>query len=334
MRGEVSRATGLCDLAQNEWEGRIDGFIRMEHGFEIILCDFGKVRFESAVSKSRSVTGGSAHTGGIFQFLKAIGEDRWWGVGRDRLKVWTDRWVTSYAEPDLDLFGRSIDGKLPDLSGMTDHMARGMREQVTDMVTQRFATDGSAPSSGDGTDWQAVADLYVARYANRLQYLMSFDNAEELREAVEDMYMVYLDDEPNTLGANEDAIERCTNGFVPTHLTHSPAATISISHRAISAVVKRICTTLHDIISEPALADDIHGQKAHLQELMSYLRWPQWSFCGNKRACEVDEVCFVAIWPWGSKDDHETPSCKNQTDAMRHVNRMGNYWYPAGRGQV
>jgi hypothetical protein len=329
MRGEVSRATGLCDLAQNEWKGRIDGFIRMEHGFEIILCDFAKVRFESAVSKSRSVNGGTAHTGGVFQFLKAIGEDRWWGIGRNRLKVWTDRWVSTYAEPDLDLFEKSIDGKLPDLSDVTDEIACRLREQVKEMVMDRYGTRDLLAGADGVKDWQAIADLYVARYANRLQYLMNFDKAKELREAAEDMYMVYLDDDADTSGAVDGAVDRCTNSFIPTHLNQSPQEARSMSHEAISAVAKQICTTLHDIILDPDLADDVHGQKRHIQELMDYLRWPQWSFCGDKRACEVDELCFVAIWPWGSREDHESPSCRNQTDAVQHMMRMGSYWYPA-----
>lgn len=37
---ETQRANLACDLADNEWEGRIDGILRMEAGFEIILCHF------------------------------------------------------------------------------------------------------------------------------------------------------------------------------------------------------------------------------------------------------------------------------------------------------
>ncbi|CAI7613809.1 unnamed protein product [Penicillium bialowiezense] len=38
--GEGERARLACELADNEWEGRIDGLLRMEAGFEIILCHF------------------------------------------------------------------------------------------------------------------------------------------------------------------------------------------------------------------------------------------------------------------------------------------------------
>jgi hypothetical protein len=36
------RAQALCKVAAHDWKGRVDGFIRLEAGFEIILCDFGK----------------------------------------------------------------------------------------------------------------------------------------------------------------------------------------------------------------------------------------------------------------------------------------------------
>lgn len=37
---ETERARRACELADNGWEGRIDGILRMEAGFEIILCHF------------------------------------------------------------------------------------------------------------------------------------------------------------------------------------------------------------------------------------------------------------------------------------------------------
>ena len=37
---ESYRAEHMCAMAKTEWNDRIDGFIRMELGFEIILCSF------------------------------------------------------------------------------------------------------------------------------------------------------------------------------------------------------------------------------------------------------------------------------------------------------
>lgn len=42
MGGEHARAEGMCNLTSTIWGGKIDGILRMESGFEIILCDFEK----------------------------------------------------------------------------------------------------------------------------------------------------------------------------------------------------------------------------------------------------------------------------------------------------
>lgn len=38
MGGESERARKACEMVENDWAGRIDGVLRMEAGFEIILC--------------------------------------------------------------------------------------------------------------------------------------------------------------------------------------------------------------------------------------------------------------------------------------------------------
>jgi hypothetical protein len=50
MGGESLRARGLCALASTLWENKIDGILRMEGGFENILCDF-----ESTVKRTSIV---------------------------------------------------------------------------------------------------------------------------------------------------------------------------------------------------------------------------------------------------------------------------------------
>lgn len=325
MPGELLRAYGLCSLANNEWSGLVDGFVRMEHGFEILLCDFDKVKFESAVSKNHTVLGSVDDTGPAFQFFKAIGEDRYWGIGTDRLKLETDEWASAYAVEDLDLWKKSIDGELPELSSVTDQIARGLREDIWETMVSHWGSDGSLEGKLRHIDWQAVADLYATRYANRLKYLMGINNAEKLRSAAENMLMVYLDHEDKTLQAGSRAINRCSNAFIPTHLIDNPAASQSMSQLAISTVALRICTAIYTIATKRSL--DLQSQKELLLELSNYLRWPQWYFCSGRRACDVDEVCFTAIWPWGSQEDHDRPRCWNETGMRDRMGAEKSYWY-------
>ena len=37
---ERERATRLCEMATQRWNGKIKGFIRMKAGFEAIMCSF------------------------------------------------------------------------------------------------------------------------------------------------------------------------------------------------------------------------------------------------------------------------------------------------------
>lgn len=53
---ELERARRLCKLANETWQGKIKGFIRMEAGFEIIMCSFVEnVDFVSAVRAGASL---------------------------------------------------------------------------------------------------------------------------------------------------------------------------------------------------------------------------------------------------------------------------------------
>ena len=336
MSAEIQRATGLCDLAKSKWDGKIDGFVRMEHGFEILLCDFTKVSFEGAVMKNRTMMGWTgrreAAEAAALQFWRAVGEDRYWGIGSGRLRVWTERWVSAFTVPGLDLWKGSIDGVLPSLEGMKDEAAEGLVRQVEELARQ-YHRQGD---QREEIDWQGIAVLYVQRYAKRLQYLMEIDDVDELVQAVKEVYMVYLDDEQQHSSDDDSeskAIQRCTHAFIPSHLTALPIPDQSISQQAVSSVANRICTTLHNIQSKAnaPLAD--HQNRLH--DLEDYLRWPQWAHCNGDRACGLDEVCFTAIWPWGSQEDHDEPRCRNKTELLEVMGRRpgeDDYWR-TGRGR-
>ncbi|KAJ8109866.1 hypothetical protein OPT61_g7148 [Boeremia exigua] len=60
MGDEMARANGLCELAATVWQNRIDGIIRMEGGFEIILCDFAAHLQRIDVPSHRGTTASAA----------------------------------------------------------------------------------------------------------------------------------------------------------------------------------------------------------------------------------------------------------------------------------
>lgn len=51
----------------------------------------------------------------------------------------------------------------------------------------------------------------------------------------------------------------------------------------------------------------------------SFAGWTTWLECGK---CAYDEVCFVAIWPFGGVKEHEKPSCVPRGE----VGSKRGYW--------
>ena len=136
----------------------------------------------------------------------------------------------------------------------------------------------------------------------------------------------------------EDEIERCTTAYIPHHLLHKCAnyQQSSLAQKAITSVARDICTTLHAGMSRlplPNCTPDIikslspetfEARIKKIEALMKRLAWTEWKKCSSP-SCGLDEVCYTAIWPFGSQQDHDRPSCKNGT-AMMEPSSMGYWW--------
>lgn len=95
-------------MAAKEWQGKIDGFIRMEHGFELILCDFEKSADIVQMERVNMENALTDRDGGVslLDFLKAI-VARYHSIGGERVKVNYDdfvmallqTWIFSTASP-------------------------------------------------------------------------------------------------------------------------------------------------------------------------------------------------------------------------------------------
>lgn len=100
--GEYERAVQGCAVAKNDWNDRIDGFLRAEAGFEIILCDFARdldlVRI-SAVHREDEEQRGFGASG---YFYKSIAS-RFNNIGGNRVTVNYNHFVTAFSHKELDL---------------------------------------------------------------------------------------------------------------------------------------------------------------------------------------------------------------------------------------
>lgn len=312
MFGERERAKSLCEMAEDRWAGKVKGFIRMEAGFEVILCSF-----HDSLDFVRAVRAGPvAPVGG-----EPTPDDQWWesdvnwikavtarydGIGGERVRLDYDDFVTTY-HYDLDLF--TGEDALPRLENLSVTALDEVRNDVDAMV------DNWDPSKmlpkGGSVNWQSIADAVVERYARELQFLVSgaLTAPEAFFHELEIILRVFIDSDARNMTAE---VDRCVAQFIPA----SAPVTTSIAGRAITSVTKSICSALFAAFDvNVPLAESVQD----LRSLMEYLDWTVWKKCPE---CPLDKVCFIPIWPYGSLEDREHPQCRNASE-MR--GRMG-YW--------
>jgi hypothetical protein len=310
MFGERERAQDMCKMANEAWGGKVKGFLRMEAGFEVILCSFVEnLDFVGAVRAGDIGPGGEEPSQPFdngLNWIKAI-TARYDGIGGDRVRVDYDNFVTGFTY-DFDLF--TGEEGLPRLKNLSVGSLDQIRHDVDTMVAN-WDSSKSLYRDHATTDWQAVADMVVERYARELKYLSSglLDTQEDFLHELEVMLRVFIDSDARNTTAE---VDRCVAQLVP--------KTTTTAGLAIASVTKTICSTLFAAFdSQVPLAESVEN----LQSLIAYLDWTTWKRCTE---CPLDKVCFIPIWPFGSPEDHDHPQCRNATELRgRH-----GYWGPMG----
>ncbi|KAK5132218.1 hypothetical protein LTR08_009278 [Meristemomyces frigidus] len=301
--GEGERAERLCRIAQEEYDDRIDGILRMEGGFEIILCDFAKhldvVRITQSKSSSRGGPGGpGSNDGAGFNYYEAVAA-RYDGIGDGRVQLNYESFVSLFAFGDAVYFD---DTGRPRVNNQTNAIEPA-RKSIKDMAI-------SSPDYVAGKDWQAVADMVVARYADRIGYLSS-GNIKDLKsfQAEVDRALRPFIDYGHRNSTAE--ISHCASQFLPSkpHNTESLAA----------ASVRNVATVLCRTLSAASDIDTLPNGLAMIRALKSWLGWTTWKRCH----CSEYEICFLPIWPQGSAEDFEQPQCKSAGDISHG---RGGYW--------
>ncbi|KAL4920992.1 hypothetical protein BDW62DRAFT_153331 [Aspergillus aurantiobrunneus] len=291
MTDERKRAELFCRMAHDQWAGRLDGMLRMEAGFEVVLCDFSNLEVQQVARVRPSEQGKPGRDIGMHagrMWLPAVAS-RYWNIGGDRVTLNYDHIVTAYAY-GLDLFpdGGKRQPRLKHLpSGELEPMQRNLDSLILDHETSQHSTN-----------WQSVADMVVGRYATRLRFLASgqASTLQQLQAEIEDIVTPFIDyDQRNTLFE----AERCSKQFAK----RSTLVT-SVAADAVLSVSRSICTTLLE-----ALCDmEYDSVVDRIQDLMDYLAWTTWKDCNG---CGDHEICMIPMWPMGTVDDYEHPRCRD-----------------------
>ena len=294
---EQLRAMELCHRAETEWEGKIDGILRMEAGFEVILCSF-KDNLDLLHIKQQLPRGsglGSRDPGEQLNYYQAVAA-RFDGIGGHRVSLDYDHFVSVYTYANATEIDRA---GLPRVVNDTSTIKR-IRSDVTEMLTL------PRTASTNSIDWQTITDMIVARYADRIASLAS-ESTATLHAGLDRALRPFID------YSNRNATEetaRCSNQFMsPDGMASNSTAAI-----AVKTTFVHICQSLLDAL----MADTFDEAALLVKDLKSWLAWSTWKRCVG---CQVDEACMVPIWPWGSKSDFEHPSCSNMTTAP-----INDYW--------
>jgi hypothetical protein len=312
--GDSIRGQKLCALAA-EWG--IEGFIRMEMGFELLLCDFGNaLELESA----RQRPSGANHSHekiSKFEVLRGLAS-RYTGLTGQRLSLDYSGMVSAFwyninlTNPDIE---RADLPRLPasDLEGLARIQA-----------DVRIAINDSRSRGDFGIDWQGIVDMIVTRYSDRIQLMADSETSgETMLTHVAVLLNSYIDYRYFDVSK---ARNKCSTHYLGAAVPQTTAD--YMIYEAIWTAMTQICSTLFIVrellLNEVAIAGGLAlgESKLALKMLMKYLGWTTWRECGK---CDYDEVCFVAIWPWGASQDHEHPSCmKEDLLITRHGYWKGN----------
>ncbi|KAK3690341.1 hypothetical protein B0T22DRAFT_463408 [Podospora appendiculata] len=320
------RADKLCELVTS-WG--LQGVIRMECGFEIIKCDFAdSMALVSANRRPNLPDPGLQGYQEVFQleFIRALSQ-RYNGIGASRVAVDYSSMVSALFYPVNLTNPDASRPELPRLVGVADEQLRAIKSRLSDVVTGRV----------DGTravvEWQGVADMIVARYADKLRHLAGNVSHTVMQGGLNNLLNVYIDYstyDKDLIGA----IDRCTKHYISSITPNTQEDRLILA--GIESVMSHICSALFNarkIVIEDTDADEdsFVTASAILRGLVDDLQWAKWKECGP---CAYDEVCVVAMWPYGDKLSHYQPNCRNS--AALKYDEKDHYWkdpgYPRGPG--
>lgn len=307
--GDLQRAQLMCALPG------VEGIVRMEAGFELILCDVDEgLELVTSNQRPKWKTLEGRMEMSFFEYMRGL-EKRFHVFPAGRVGVEYSRMVSAYFY-GLDMTNEDGEYKvLPRLPVGDKEGILRLRDDVLDM----FATD----SEHETVEWQGLVDLIVTRYSDRLRFMTSGDVTDgNLLSSINFLLNAFIDDAESDVAAS---IETCATVYLAGITLHTTSD--HLIYEAILTVTRKICSTLLEV--RTTLIDDMSDEpKAHsvpnpaIQELMQYLDWSTFKECGK---CALDEVCYTAAWPFGGSEDHDSPSCRKFAELQE---RNGGYWKP------
>jgi hypothetical protein len=309
---DYERAKDLCALGV-EWG--VEGFVRMEAGFELILCNFTDgLDFLSARKRPGYDTPEAYDEMVQFEYMRGVAA-RYQGITAGRLTIDHSSMVSAFFYP-LNLTNPDeYRLELPRLVSSEHEAIARLKADLHQVLSL------DRPQQYSSIDWQGIVDMIVTRYSDRLQFMAS---EKATRKGIQSEINFLL---TNFIDYNSTADIPAAKGICATHYLQFVVPRTTQDHliyEAILSVSQKICSTLFEvrnIVFQPEDGESFGADdpKLPVKELLSYLDWSTWLECGR---CAYDEVCFLAVWPRGSLEDHYHPRCLQRDE----VSSRRGYW--------
>ncbi|CAI0644109.1 unnamed protein product [Colletotrichum noveboracense] len=302
--GERERAVELCDLVK-PWG--LHGILRMEAGFEIIMCDFTNGLEQVQAQRRSSSNRRNDRNGGINRLETLRGwAERYQGIGASRTLIDYSSMVSAFFYPVNLTNPNESRPDLPRLSYVSEAELEVIKNHVHEAIESSKAVKRSP------VDWQGISDLIVGRFADRIEFMASTDSSSVLLEEINfilDVFINYPGDDGKPDLA--EAASLCRTFYLQI-MTPSTEAD-RLLYASFKTVTSEICSTLFGVreklsSSSQISRSDVKASTEAMRSLMDFLGWSRFKRCTG---CSLDEVCFIPMWPMGSKEDYYHPSCKN-----------------------
>ncbi|CAK5278241.1 unnamed protein product, partial [Mycena citricolor] len=281
---DYRRMDRLCDVGKSLG---IDGFVRMQLNFEVILCDWldgvETISFTRLAEEERF-----PHSGYSFMH-SSVWHDHFPGETRVRLDL---SQVISMYDTQLvpSLISRRASNK------RDRHRLLGVSPEDVAAILERVGTISfSHLHSGSGVDWQSLLQTIRDRYSIRLEELRSLLRSHEAESAFSLVRVLLTPHRLHNVlpseidGNNTDwarpVFRSCATAFTRSleRLQARFTPSEDLLHAAVRETTREICRTLVSIWAEGTQASDLsHLQlkwASETESLMDWLGWADWTKC-------------------------------------------------------
>ncbi|KAF8126987.1 hypothetical protein EV363DRAFT_1173187 [Boletus edulis] len=340
------RIQDLC-----KWGGNfdVDGFVRMEMDFEVMLCDFtsgvGVVSFSNIVGRrdrlmSQMLTWLRAGDLNSFEVLNA---GSWHNhfPGETRVQLDLAGLVSFY---DTQLAPSLTDIRAD--QERWDHRVQNISSEDCLAAKLRLESTLLRPGLSSGIDWKTLIQVIIDRYAGRLEltrYLLNssvtdpdeiLDLAKKTQTQLRIMLTPYLlfsatPTDKSNLNWTIPIFKLCATTHTYSMDSDLDAMTVSekLLLQAVRGTTQEICRVVTRMWAagvcagiDPQLNTKDHPDIAEvthlwvtwtedLDRLMAWLDWNVWIKCNP--GCGPEEMCYLPTWPAGFPRPRRGPSPPN-----------------------